>query len=393
MKLRRALAAAAATAVIAPVALLAAPAAYADDHETTSVENTENPAPEKTEGDGTEPPAADDRTEGDDTEPPAAGDGDETEEDGTEEDGTEPPATGDDETDAPGDGQDGESDAPGDGDQNPDAPGDGDENDEDDEDKDSDAPGDDEGKEGEEEEEAPFQCAVGEDGEEIYDISEDLKTSLVGLPDTVVAGTGWKNFEFRMHNGGKGAIKDVAPYITVFSGDEDNDYSAGFTLEVHKAETGTWQVVADELGAGGYFEPVTLNAGETRTLKLRMRIDGGVPSSLGIAIGAGEYSDERGCWISDDDNGWAYFFKVLGKGASAPKPGESKPEPQTGGTKPVSSDKVTKVDTAGQLAETGSSSVLPMFGLAGAAAVALGAGAMYVVRRRGGAGADTSAAA
>ncbi|MFP8963950.1 hypothetical protein ACLIYP_25845, partial [Streptomyces nanhaiensis] len=37
-------AAAAATAVIAPVALIAAPAAYADGHETTSVENTENPA-------------------------------------------------------------------------------------------------------------------------------------------------------------------------------------------------------------------------------------------------------------------------------------------------------------------------------------------------------------
>ncbi|MGK5451120.1 LAETG motif-containing sortase-dependent surface protein [Streptomyces radiopugnans] len=383
MKLRRALAAAAATAVIAPVALIAAPAAYADGHETTSVENTETPAPEKTEGEETEPPAADGGTESDDTEPPATDEtgGEETDTPGeTEDDKTEPPATdetGGEETDTPGETEDEDSDAPG-GDEGKDG------------EEDSDAPGGDEGKD---EEEAPFQCAVDDNGEEIYDISEDLKTSLVGLPDTVVAGTGWKNFEFRMHNSGKGAIKDVAPYITVFSGDENNDYSAGFTLEVHKAETGTWQVVADELGAGGYFEPVTLNSGETRTLKLRMKIDGGVPDSLGIAIGAGEYSDERGCWVSDDDNGWVYFFEVLGKGATAPKPGESKPKPQTGGAKPISSDKVTKVDTAGQLAETGSSSALPMFGLAGAAAVALGAGAMYVVRRRNGAGADTSAAA
>ncbi|SEQ65366.1 LAETG motif-containing sortase-dependent surface protein [Streptomyces radiopugnans] len=383
MKLRRALAAAAATAVIAPVALIAAPAAYADGHETTSVENTETPAPEKTEGEETEPPAADGGTEGGDTEPPATDEtgGEETDNPGeTEDDETEPPATdetGGEETDNPGETEDEDSDTPG-GDEGKDG------------EEDSDAPGGDEGKD---EEEAPFQCAVDDNGEEIYDISEDLKTSLVGLPDTVVAGTGWKNFEFRMHNSGKGAIKDVAPYITVFSGDENNDYSAGFTLEVHKAETGTWQVVADELGAGGYFEPVTLNSGETRTLKLRMKIDGGVPDSLGIAIGAGEYSDERGCWVSDDDNGWVYFFEVLGKGAAAPKPGESKPKPQTGGAKPISSDKVTKVDTAGQLAETGSSSALPMFGLAGAAAVALGAGAMYVVRRRNGAGADTSAAA
>ncbi|URN12976.1 hypothetical protein LUW77_19520 [Streptomyces radiopugnans] len=253
MKLRRALAAAAATAVIAPVALIAAPAAYADDHETTSVENTETPAPEKTEVEETEPPVLEE-TEDEETETPAP--------EKTEDEETEPPVLEETEeekteTPAPEKTEDEETETP--------------------------APGDDEGKD---EDEAPFQCAVDEDGEEIYDISEDLKTSLVGLPDTVVAGTGWKNFEFRMHNSGKGAIKDVAPYITVFSGDENNDYSVGFTLEVHKAETGTWQVVADELGAGGYFEPVTLNAGETRTLKLRMKIDGGVPDSLGIAIGA-----------------------------------------------------------------------------------------------------------
>ncbi|WP_410537020.1 LAETG motif-containing sortase-dependent surface protein [Streptomyces sp. KL2] len=359
MKLRRALAAAAATAVIAPVALIAAPAAYADDHETTSVENTETPAPEETDSGETGTPVLEETEK--ETETPAPDETEEKEAEAPAPDETEEKET---ETPAPDETEEKETETP--------------------------APGDDEGKD---EDEAPFQCAVDEDGEEIYDISEDLKTSLAGLPDTVVAGTGWKNFEFRMHNSGKGAIKDVAPYITVFSGDENNDYSAGFTLEVHKAETGTWQVVADELGAGGYFEPVTLNAGETRTLKLRMKIDGGVPDSLGIAIGAGEYSDERGCWVSDDDNGWVYFFEVLGKGAAAPKPGESKPKPQTGGTKPISSDKVTKVDTAGQLAETGSSSALPMFGLAGAAAVALGAGAMYVVRRRNGAGVDTSAAA
>jgi len=45
---------------------------------------------------------------------------------------------------------------------------------------------------------------------------------------------------------------------------------------------------------------------------------------------------------------------------------------------------VNDVDATGSLAETGSSSALPMIGLTGGLAVALGAGAVFVVRRRKG---------
>ena len=50
-----------------------------------------------------------------------------------------------------------------------------------------------------------------------------------------------------------------------------------------------------------------------------------------------------------------------------------------------------QLPVTGKLADTGSDSKLPMFALAGATAVALGAGAMFVVRRRKGSD-DTTAA-
>lgn len=40
------------------------------------------------------------------------------------------------------------------------------------------------------------------------------------------------------------------------------------------------------------------------------------------------------------------------------------------------------MDVSGSLAETGSSSALPMIGLVGGVAVVAGAGAVFVVRRR-----------
>ncbi|MEI5102115.1 LAETG motif-containing sortase-dependent surface protein [Streptomyces sp. PmtG] len=44
---------------------------------------------------------------------------------------------------------------------------------------------------------------------------------------------------------------------------------------------------------------------------------------------------------------------------------------------------VSDIPPTGSLAETGSSSALPAIGLVGGAAVVVGAGAVFVVRRRG----------
>ncbi|MDK1472813.1 LAETG motif-containing sortase-dependent surface protein [Streptomyces sp. 549] len=355
MRIRRAVAAAAATAVIAPAALLAASAAHATENtEPPSASESAEPTPDTTE-------ATDEETSAPET--PA----EETE----GEDKTAPEET------APAD-ENSESEAP------------ANERDKDEEkDKEDEKEG-----EGEKDGSRPFECEVDEDGDEVYQISDDLKTSLTGLPDAVVAGSGWNTFQLQMHNTGKSAIDGVSPFVAVWAENEEDVFFEEFALQAYDTASGKWQVVSDGIGAGGYFTQVSLKAGEKRTFQLRLKVDAEVPYSLGIAVGAGEYSTaDGGCWVSHDDNGWVYLFEVLEEGAKPGKPGEAKPKPQTGGKKPIEADKVSEVKVTGELAATGSDSNLPMFALAGAAAVALGAGAMFVVRRRRNDDADATAAA
>ncbi|MBN3931167.1 hypothetical protein IQ279_16270 [Streptomyces verrucosisporus] len=386
MKLRRALAAAAATAVIAPVALLAAPAAYADDHETTSVENTETPAPEKTDGGEADSPATgdEDGTGEDGTDAPATG-GDET-----EENGTEPPATGD------GDGRDEDSDTPDEGEETPSpspSP--------------SESGGRDEDEAGEDEPWSPYEC-------EKIDLDENLSAVINGLPNRIVAGSGWHDFTFSVRNSSDRTLKNV--YVDAFAEYSDEVEESLYVdlaqIQYKNPQNGKWtdsyqEYYEDEDGKfvfSGSFVGIIgqLDPKASVDMELRVRIDAAAPAGSSFAISNAVYAGEdRG---DCRGNGDFYEFTVLKAGSDPGKVGDAAPngkKPQGGG-KPLGGGKALSGEKAGEsrtlpvdgkLAETGSSSALPMFGLAGAAAVALGAGAMYVVRRRSGAGADTSAAA
>lgn len=380
MRIRRAVATAAATAVIAPAALLAASAAHATEStDSPSVSESADPAPT------TDAPAPEDEK---------------TAEPETSESAGEP--AGEDETPEGDKATDEESEAgtPGEGSTDEENKDDEKQDDEKDENKDEDGKGeegkDEDGKEDEGKDDGtrPFECEVDENGEEVYQVSDSLKTSLGGLPDAVVAGSGWNTFQLQMHNSGKATIDGVAPFVAVWAETEKHVFFDEFSLQAYDATSDQWRTVSDDLGSGGYFTQVSLKAGEKRTFQLRLKVDASVPYSLGIAIGAGEYTTaDGGCWVSHDDNEWVYFFDVLKEGSKPEeKPGEAKPKPQTGGKKPIEADKVTEVEVTGELAQTGSDSNLPMFALAGAAAVALGAGAMFVVRRRR-SGDDTDATA
>ncbi|MBC9717282.1 LPXTG cell wall anchor domain-containing protein [Streptomyces sp. TRM66268-LWL] len=340
MKLRRTMAAAAITAVIAPAALLAAPSAFATDEPAVSA------SPSATES--TEPAPSTSAP----TEP-----------------GTEPSQSESSETTT----------APAPSTSAPSATSDAVESEEQ-------KPGDEDAEETEEpaEGERPWECPVDGNDEEIIGVNDALTTTLTNLPDTVVAGTGWKNFQLQMNNSGDSDIKGVAPFVAVYSADEENAYLDGFTLEV-KDSSGAWKVVADSIGAGGYFTQVDLKAGQKLTIDLRFKVDGQVPDSLGIAIGAGEYSTEDGgCWVSVDPNEYVYFFDILEAGSKLPgKPNDAKP--QTGGKTPVKVDKVSEVkDVTGNLAQTGSDSNLPVIGLIGGITVVAGAGVVFAVKRRRG---------
>nr|WSZ15134.1 LPXTG cell wall anchor domain-containing protein [Streptomyces canus] len=335
MKLRRALAAAAATAAIAPLALFAAPTAFADESESPAPTTTESTpadttttAPESTPTDPATTPASTPSTGAPSTTASSS-------------------ATASTSPSTSPSGSASASSSP-----SPSA---------------SDEPID--------------ECEVDEDGAPVINDSDALHSSLTGLPESIVAGSGWTNFKFNVKNSGDDTIKDIQPFVGVGAVDWDfeEDYSDLVTVQVKQG--GTWVDVSTQFGEGGSFNAFALDGGDSLSYQLRVKVDREVPSAIGIAIGLAQYSDDKGCWVSDDENAGIYFFEVLPAGSDPGKPNDAKP--QTGGKSPISD--VNSVDVDGQLAETGSSSALPVLGLIGGFAVVAGTGVVFAVKRRKGA--------
>ncbi|MEU9355763.1 LAETG motif-containing sortase-dependent surface protein [Streptomyces griseoloalbus] len=346
MKLRRALAAAAATAVIAPLALLSAPAAFATGEETPNSSTSSPTTDPSTSADGTSSPAPDASSPSDASSTPADDASSPGTDASTPADDASSPAT-DASTPATGTSSPATSPSPSASESAP-------------------------------AEEDPELC-VDEEGNSTAGLSTELRSGLSGLPDTIVAGSGWKAFSFNVSNRGDEEIKDIKPLIGVAAiGWNEKDYSGRITVQVFDKATGQWNTLANTAGEGGTFAAFSLGAGQSVSYQLRLSVDGKVPEALGITGGLAEYADAEGCWLADDPNGWIYFFDILAAGSKPGKPNDAKP--QTGGMAEL--DDVNDVKVTGSLAETGSNSALPMIGLVGGAAVVAGAGAVFVVRRR-----------
>ncbi|MER6676485.1 LAETG motif-containing sortase-dependent surface protein [Streptomyces sp. NPDC000983] len=342
MKLRRALAAAAATAAIAPIALLSAPAAFATDDVTPSPSATEStPSAPETTPETT--PSETESTPADEETSPAPADSS--------------PAAGE-SSPAPADS------SPAAGESSP-APSESTPSDEESEDEDDD-------------EVVVEECPVDEYGDPVYDISQVLHSSLSGLPETVVAGSGWTNFKFNVSNSGDERIENILPVVGVAAMDWEleDDYTDLITVQVRSG--GTWVDLATQFGEGGALNTFTLEGGQSISYDLRLNISRDVPSAIGIAIGLAEYSTEDACWTSEDENYGIYFFEVLPAGSDAGKPDDSKP--QTGGKDEITD--VDEVDVDGELAETGSDSNLPVVATIGGIAVLAGTGVVFAMRRR-----------
>ncbi|MFF5344451.1 LAETG motif-containing sortase-dependent surface protein [Streptomyces althioticus] len=350
MKLRRALAAAAATAAIVPAALLAAPAAHATDPASAAS------ATRSTETDTTAPTATPAGTESSET---GAG-----EQDGQPEQNTDESGNGE-EGNGTGDGADDSASSSPSAGSSPSASASA-----------SPSPSPSVSTPAEED---PELC-LDEDGESTAELSDALRSGLSGLPETIVAGSGWTTFSFDVTNRGDEEIKNIKPLIGVaaIGWDDVRDHSGQITVQAYDKATGRWNTLAGAAGEGATFAAFSLGAGQSVSYQLRLSVSGKVPDALGLTGGFAEYSDTEGCWIADDPNGWIYFFDILAAGSDAGDPDDAKP--QTGGVKEL--DKVSEVKVTGSLAETGSNSALPVIGLVGGVAVVAGAGALFVVRRR-----------
>ncbi|MVO83654.1 LPXTG cell wall anchor domain-containing protein [Streptomyces sp. p1417] len=391
------MATAAATAAIAPLALLSAPAAFAtgDANDAPSVSSGETPpavtpAPGDTTkpgapGSGDQPPAP-----GDDTEP---GDGTKPGDGGKPGDDTRPGDGG-----KPGDAKPGDDTKPGGGEPKDDT-----------EPKDETKPGDDtkpgdkgtepgeNGKPTAEPTECPSDPDTGEDAE------SKLELALTGLPGKITAGSGWHEFELTAANPSDeelGEVEWLAATDNFSDSENEKDWLSTYArIQFYDPEAKGWKSIADEVESGVAFGRTKLAAKEQVEIRLRLDISAKAPAGDGYALGLGGYVDSE---LNCRHNAFTmYEFTVLKAGSHNEDPGEAKPDPDVTEpphmrpqgivTKPVKTVKTVKTvkkttvqDSAptGSLAQTGSNSMLPTIGIVGGIAVVAGAGAVFAVRRR-----------
>lgn len=331
MKLRRVMAAAAATAAIAPIALLSAPAAFATPDTT--------PTPSATATESATPPATGTPSENPSQTPPPSP--------STTAPTSSAPSPSVSETGEPT-----KTATP-------------------------------TGKPTEEPTEAPTDCPVDENGE---DADSKLTLGLSGLPGKIVAGSGWHQFKLTASNPSDedlGEVQWLAAVDNFTESEDEKDWLANYAqIQYFNPESKAWESIADEVSGGLYFGSTELGAKEKVDIKLRVNVSAKAPAGDGYALGLGGYLDsEQNCV----HNAFAFYeFTVLKPGSDNENPGEA--EKNNGGKTPAGGKTpqggAEEIPTTGSLAETGSSSMLPTVGLVGGVAVIAGAGAVFVVRRK-----------
>ncbi|MFI9099782.1 LAETG motif-containing sortase-dependent surface protein [Streptomyces fildesensis] len=210
---------------------------------------------------------------------------------------------------------------------------------------------------------------------------EKVVSKITGLPGKIVAGSGWHNLTLTADNRSGSDISDLGFYAGVGSENSSDAFSSKkVLLQAYDSESGKWQNINDgeghSVGFAGYVDK--LEAGAKVTIKLRLDVKAGTPADHGLTIGGGVYTNDKGhCY---GDSNVAYTFSIVAAGTKT-----DGTVPQTGGKVPLPTkapNKDTTPKVTGHLAATGSSSAMPQLALAGGAAVAVGVGAMFVVRRR-----------
>ncbi|WP_031034888.1 LPXTG cell wall anchor domain-containing protein [Streptomyces sp. NRRL F-5650] len=350
MKLRRVLAAAAVTAVVAPAALLAAPSAYATDDASASPSVSAPASPSTSASSDDADAAAGETTTGPAPSDPAGG---------------SPSAT-----DA-ADGTDEEDDAP--------------------------APDDSESATSSPADPAPATTApqdpeqTGAPGEsEVPDpepsVCEDTKVDvdIEGLPGEIAAGSGWHEFSLTVANNSGSTLENLE-YLAGASADLDGEElfeSDKVALQAWNPEDESWQDLSELGYAVGYIGYTDELAPDYEVeIPMRINVRAGAPVGAGFTLGATIYGDADGSCTGFGDV--AYEFRIVAPGTDT-----EGTRPQEGGKAPVAPVDVPQKTAAnvpevtGSLASTGSSSALPVIGLVGGLAVLVSGGAVFAVRRR-----------
>lgn len=203
-------------------------------------------------------------------------------------------------------------------------------------------------------------------------VDNDLASVAEGLPAKITAGT-TVDFTVTVTNGTDRTLDDINPFVFFHAttGDDYDIVDEHFTLQWAPDGSTEWKNVAEGTYAGSVGP---LKPGAAEDVELRLTVDAEAPAGDGIAYIAADYDNEDGSCGGNDMT--EYDFDLLAAAGPAPTPSP------TGGTTTQTTTVTPQGGTNGTLAATGSSSALPQLTAAAATAVALGAGAVLVARRR-----------
>ncbi|MFF7257152.1 LAETG motif-containing sortase-dependent surface protein [Streptomyces microflavus] len=209
-----------------------------------------------------------------------------------------------------------------------------------------------------------------------------LTTVVTGFPSKVTAGTA-TTFSVRVTNGTDKDMEKVLTYASVHATDKSGakDIAKYLKLKWSSVSSPKWKTVDGDL----YIDTIgALKRGEHGDIKLRLDVDAKAPAGQGLTFIAGDYFNKDGCGLTPDAAVNKFDIKAAaGKPAPKPEPKPSKTAAAGSGVTPQGSGSSVPVNTTnGSLAATGSSDATAQIALAGGAAVVLGAGAMFLVRRR-----------
>ncbi|GGR00310.1 LAETG motif-containing sortase-dependent surface protein [Streptomyces aurantiogriseus] len=213
-------------------------------------------------------------------------------------------------------------------------------------------------------------------------ICEDTKVDvdITGLPGKIAAGSGWHKFSLDVTNNSDSTLQELN-FLAGASSDEygeDLFKSKQVQLQTWNPDDDVWENVDEEgyaVGFVGYTDE--LKPEYEVNIPLRLNVKASAPVGAGFSLGATIYGDsDANCTGFGDIS---YKFQIVAAGTDT-----DGTKPQEGGKAPVSDSKPsgTTPQVTGSLAETGSSSAMPMIGLVGGVAVVAGAGAVFAVRRR-----------
>ncbi|GHH13489.1 hypothetical protein GCM10018780_53260 [Streptomyces lanatus] len=324
------MAAAAATAVIAPIALLSAPAAFATDETTpapTASESTpaaeeSTPAPEEsTPAPEESTPAPEESTPAPEESTPAPEESTPAPEESTPAPEESTPAPEESETSDPEDPED------------------------------------------------PAAC-------------EDSKVdvSYSGLPGKIAAGSGWHKFSLNVLNTSDSDLQRL-DFFAGASSDADGMElfrSKQVELQAWDPQNKVWVALSEDGYAVGYVGYTDdLKPDYEVNIPMRINVKSSAPAGAGFTLGATIYGDADGDCVGFGDV--AYKFQIVAAGTDT-----DGTKPQEGGKAPVT-DKEPSSNTpevTGNLAETGSSSNLPVIGTIGGIAIVAGAGVVFAMKRR-----------